>query len=147
MRRAGVFLPQILVLYRLGGVPDFGVNPRERGRFVPGSHPPSTDLNMIGGLLTIARAFDEQHGTRVFPAIRRDFADYSYPTLAKQAHLPLGQFARFYRDLARLGYWRSPLFHAYALLLAAAGPRRVDALVERVRARVGHTPAVGRHSR
>ena len=90
-RRDGSFLPQVLVLYRLGGVPDFGVNPRERGRFVPGA-PPSTDLNMVQGLLAIAGEFDAAHGTSVPPAVLRDFAHYSYPTLAKQAHLPVAAF-------------------------------------------------------
>jgi glycosyltransferase involved in cell wall biosynthesis len=143
LRRPGLFVPQVLVLYRLGGVPDFGVNARERGRFVPGAHPPSTDLNMIRGLLRIARGFDEQHGTAVAPRILRDCAHYSYPTLAKQAGQPRRAFARFYADLAGLGYWRSPFFHAYALLLAALGARRVDALVDGARRRLGHTPSLG----
>jgi abequosyltransferase len=146
MRRPGLFLPQVLVLYRLGGVPEFGTNERERGRFVPGAHPPSTDLNMLRGLLTIAREFDAAHGTRVHPAVLRDFANYSYPTLAKQAHLPLAEFARFYRDLARLGFWRSPYFHAYAAALAALGARRTDAVVNRLRSWLGHTPQLGRRA-
>lgn len=147
MHRPGLFLPQLLVLFRKDGVPEFGTSQRERGRFTPGRQPPETDLRMLRGLLDIAGHVDQTYGVRVRSRVLWDFGNYIYPTLAHQAHEPLPVFARFYRDLARMGFWTNPLFHAQALLVATLGVRRLDALIGGVRRALGHTPQIGRRPR
>ena len=144
MRMPGLFLPQTLALVRLDGVPEFGTAENERGRFTPGSHPPETDLQMLRGLLEIARHVDEVHGVEVGDRVHRDFGNYMYPTLAKQAHQPLRVFLRFYGRLWRMGFWRYPLFHAYALAILILGTRNVDRVIAAVRRVLGHTPVIGR---
>jgi abequosyltransferase len=144
MHRPGLFVPDVLVLFRKDGVPEFGTSARERGRFTPGVQPPDTDLRMLRGLLDIAAHVDETYGVQVRARVLRDFARYSYPTLAHQAHEPLRVFARFYADLGRLGFWRSPYFHAYFAALVTLGPWRVERVVRAIRARLGYTPSLGR---
>jgi len=143
MERAGVMTPEVLVYYRLGNAPLFGASAREQGRFTPGRFTPESDRRMVEGLLAIARQLDATHGGNLYARIRRDFGNYMYPTLAKQGAAPLPIYLRFYRDLARMGFWRYPLFHAYALGIRALGTRRLDRLIGRVRRALGHTPVLG----
>jgi glycosyltransferase involved in cell wall biosynthesis len=147
MRMNGLFLPQVLAYVRENGIPEFGTSERERGLFTPGSHPPETDRQMLRGLLAIARHADETYGAGVYARIHRDFGNYMYPTLAKQAHQPLPVFVRFYRDLAAMGFWRYPLFHGYAAAILILGTRRVDRVIAWVRRSLGHTPVIGRRPR
>jgi len=43
-----------------------------------------------------------------------------------------------------MGFWRSPMFFVYCVLLITLGQRRVDRLIERVKLWMGHTPVLGR---
>jgi glycosyltransferase involved in cell wall biosynthesis len=144
MHRPGLFVPQVLVLFRKGGVPEFGMSARERGKFTPGKQPPETDLHMLRGLLDIAAHVDETYRVRVRRRVLWDFGNYIYPTLAHQAHEPFRVFVRFYLALARMGFWRNPLFHAQALLVATLGTRRLDRAIAWVRRALGYTPQIGR---
>ena len=74
----------------------------------------------------------------------RDIANYSYPIIAMHVDKGLREFFRYARGLAKMGFWRSPMFFIYCILLMTLGQRRVDRLIERVKQHVGHTPLLGR---
>jgi len=138
-----VFLPQIIVLYRNGGVPDFGNAEAERGKFVPADRTPASSLKFMQGMLDIARSVDLGRGVPVYRRIVSDIANYSYPILAVQASKPLSVFAFYWWSLARMGFGRSPLFHLYFISLLLLGAKGCDALIAMIKQRVGHTPNLG----
>jgi abequosyltransferase len=142
-RRPVVFSPQVLTLYRNGGVPDFGNAEAERGKFVPKEHTPESSLHFMQGMVDIARHVEAVEGIAVHRRIVADIGNYSYPILAIQADRPLGVFLRYSVGLARLGMWRSPLFAVYLLSLLLLGPRASEALIRRIKGRLGYTPAFG----
>jgi abequosyltransferase len=138
-----VFLPQIIVLYRNGGVPDFGNAEAERGKFVPADRTPASSLQFMQGMLDIARSVELSRGVPVYRRIMSDIANYSYPILAVQASKPLSVFASYWWSLARMGFGRAPLFHLYFISLLLLGAKRSDALIAMIKQRVGHTPNLG----
>lgn len=138
-----VFLPQIIVLYRNGGVPDFGNAEAERGKFVPADRTPASSLQFMRGMLDIARAVELNRGVPVYRRIVSDIANYSYPILAVQASKPLNIFVSYWWSLARMGFGRAPLFHLYFASLVLLGAKRSDALITMIKRRVGHTPNLG----
>ena len=138
-----VFLPQIIVLYRNGGVPDFGNAEAERGKFVPANRTPASSLQFMQGMLDIARSVELGRGVPVYRRIVSDIANYSYPILAVQASKPLSVFASYWWSLARMGFGRAPLFHLYFISLLLLGAKRSDALIAMIKQRVGHTPNLG----
>ena len=138
-----VYLPDVIALYRNGGVPDFGNSEAERGKFVPTEHTPESSLHFMQGMLDIARHVEQTRSVHIYQAILRDIGNYSYPILAIQADKPLLVFLRYYRGLSRMGLWRVPLFHIYLLLILVIGTRRIEKLINWVKRRLGHTPAIG----
>jgi hypothetical protein len=147
MRMRALYLPEVLAYMRKDGVPDFGASSSERGRWTPGSQPPETSVRMLQGHLDIAAHAEEVHGGDLRARIRRDLGNYMYPTFAHQAHLPARAFLRLYRDLLAMGFWRYPPVHAYAAAILLLGRARTDRIVDWVRARLGHTPLIGRQAR
>jgi len=141
--RAVVFTPQVLVLYRNGGIPDFGNAEAERGKFVPTQHTPESSLHFMRGMVDIARVVEEAEGLPVAARIVADIAAYSYPILSIQADKPLGVFLRYSLGLARLGFARTPLFFVYLGSLVLLGPRRSNAVIRWIKTRLGYTPALG----
>jgi glycosyltransferase involved in cell wall biosynthesis len=140
----GVFLPDILVLYRDGGIPEFGHSEKERGKFVPNTHTPESSLTFMRGMLEIARQVEQAGQVQVYSAIVRDIANYSYPILSMHSDKSVTVFARYAYDVMRLGFWRSPFFFIYCVLLVVFGPRRIDRLIQFVKKKLGHTPVIGR---
>ncbi|WP_230347047.1 glycosyltransferase family 2 protein [Methylobacillus methanolivorans] len=138
-----VFTPNIIALRRDGTPPDFGNSAAERGKFVPQNQTPASSLHFMHGMLDIARYIEIQTGMAVYNAIRADIGAYSYPILAIQAKQPLGVFLKYGVSLARLGFWRSPLFHAYFTGLLLVGPERLDRLIIWIKNKLGHTPRLG----
>jgi abequosyltransferase len=141
--RPVVFTPQVLTLYRNGGIPDFGNAEAERGKFVPKEHTPESSLHFMQGMVDIARHVEQVEGIAVHRRIVADIADYAYPILSIQADKPLGVFLRYSLGLARLGFWRSPLFPLYFLSLLLLGTRGSEALIRWIKRRLGHTPRLG----
>jgi glycosyltransferase involved in cell wall biosynthesis len=139
----GVFLPEILTLYRNGGVPDFGNSAAERGKFVPGVIVPEASLHFMASMLRIARAVEERSTFRVYRPIVKDLANYSYPFIVLQAARPRRVFASYCWRLARLGFGRHPLFYVYIGAIIGLGPSRFERLVRWIKQRVGHTPVLG----
>jgi glycosyltransferase involved in cell wall biosynthesis len=138
-----VFLPQIIVLYRNGGVPDFGNAEAERGKFVPADRTPASSLQFMRGMLDIARAVERSRDVPVYRRIVSDIANYSYPILAVQVSKPLSIFASYWWRLARMGFGRAPLFHLYFISLVLLGAKRSDAVIAMIKRRVGYTPNLG----
>jgi glycosyltransferase involved in cell wall biosynthesis len=147
MHRPGLFLPQVLAYFRKGGVPEFGASARERGKWIPGQQPPETSLRMLQAHLDIAAHVDSCYGVEAWARVHRDLGQHMYPTFTHQAHVPLGTYVRFYRDLMRMGFWRYPMFHAYGLGVRVLGSARTDALLFWLRRRLGHTPTLGARPR
>ncbi len=144
LERNGVSVPEIVTLYRDAGVPEFGNSPAERGRFVPNTHTIESSLTFMRGMLEIAAYIEKARGVRIYKPIVRDIANYSYPIIAMHTDKGLRHFTRYAYSLARMGFWRSPLFFVYCVLLLIFGQRLIDRLIERVKRLVGHTPVLGR---
>ncbi len=140
----GVFLPEILVLYRDRGVPEFGNSESEKGRFIPNVRTPESSLLFMKGMLEIAAYVQKTRGIVIYNPIVRDIANYSYPILSLHGDKPFPVFARYARNLMRLGFWKSPMFFLYVLLLLTLGSRRVDRIIQFVKEVIGHTPVIGR---
>jgi glycosyltransferase involved in cell wall biosynthesis len=147
VERDAVFLPPVLVYFRQGNAPIFGHAEAEKALYTPGVQPPDTDLKMIRYLLQIAKAVEEARGVPIYRAIHRDFGNYMYHTIKHQAHQPFPVFFRFYRDLAKMGFDRNPLFHAWFWSVALLGAKRVDAVAQWIRKKLGYTPNLTRFAR
>jgi abequosyltransferase len=139
----GIYVPQVLVLYRRGNAPFFGQSESERGKFIPETHTPEGSLFFLRGMLDIARDVEERRGVPFYRRVLKDIGNYSYPFLAIQSDKSLGVFTRYAVQAARAGLWRSPMFYAYYAALVLFGAQRVDRWIERARRRLGRTPALG----
>lgn len=144
MAMDGVSLPRILVLRRNSSRPDFGNSDAERGKFVPGDQTPASSVHFMAGAIRIAEAVGLEGDPAVTRAIVSDYGNYSYPFLAIQARRSKSVFIRYWWSLARLGFWRNPLFHAYFIALLLLGPTIVDRIIGALKRRLGRTPAIGR---
>lgn len=143
-RESGVYLNQIMSYHRLGGVPDFGSSAAEKGFFVPKRQTPDSSVHFMRGMLTIANSLDEQPGVLVGKRILRDIGNYSYPILSIQADQPKAVFIRYLMQLARLGFWKVPLFYLYSAGLLTLGKSRCDALIALIKRSMGRAPILGR---
>ncbi|WP_136514303.1 glycosyltransferase family 2 protein [Geomonas edaphica] len=139
----GVFLPEILALYRTGGIPDFGNSEKERGLFVPEAQTPESSVHFVAGMLNIAAWVEKSRGVKIYSSILQDICNYSYPILSIQSHQSLPVFVKYALNLAKLGFWRSGIFYCYFTLLLIFGSRRVDFLIRIIKKRLGYTPAIG----
>lgn len=140
----GVFLPQILTLYRTGGTPDFGNSPVERNNFVPGDQTPESSLHFMHGLLAIAHGLEESTGLPVYEPIMRDLSNYSYGFVAIQRRRGLPVYLCYCANLAMLGFGRYPLFYVFVLGLLLLGDRRASQLIAQIKRHLGYTPSLGR---
>lgn len=139
-----VFLPDVIVLYRNGGIPDFGSSAAEQGKFTPKVQLPASSLHFVMGMLKIAQYVGQQRGLPIYYPILHDIANYSYPLLSIQARQPLLVFLGYGWSLARMGLGRYPLFWAYWLAILLLGAGRVDGLIRWVKRRLGRTPVLGK---
>lgn len=141
--RSVVFTPTVIALRRDGVAPDFGNSEAEKGKFVPKDQTPESSLHFMEEMIRIAKHVQDATNMPVFASILNDIGSYSYPILAIQAKRSKPVFMRYGMALARLGFWRSPLFHAYLLMLLVLGPDRVDDLIQNIKSRLGYTPRIG----
>lgn len=139
-----VFLPQIIVLYRNGGVPDFGNAEAERGKFVPADRTTASSLQFMRGMLDIAASVERKRNVPIYRRIVADIANYSYPILSIQAAKPLSEFIGYWWTLAKMGFGCYPLFHVYFMALVVLGAPRADRLIAAIKRRIGHTPNLGK---
>lgn len=145
--RSVVFTPQIIALRRDGVAPDFGNSEVEKGKFVPENQTPDSSLHFVKGMLRIAENAQAAMGLKIYSAIRSDIANYSYPILAIQARRSKGVFLRYGLALARMGFWRNPLFNIYFIALLFFGPTLMDIMIVWIKSRLGYTPRLGQASR
>lgn len=142
-RESGVYLNQILSYHRLGGVPDFGSSEAEQGLYVPKQQTPDSSVHFMRGMLTIAQKLDDQLGTVVANRILHDIGNYSYPILSIQAEKPLPVFLRYLTQLAKLGFWKVPLFYFYSFALIFIGKKRCDTMIAWIKNAKGRAPMLG----
>jgi len=142
-RRNAVFVPQIIALYRNGGIPDFGNAESERGKFVPTEHTPESSLHFMREMLRIVAHVEAVDGVAIYRPILKDIAHYSYPLLSVQADKPLQVFLGYARGLYKLGFGCSPLFYIYCVALIVMGTRGTEAIFAFIKRRLGHTPRIG----
>jgi len=141
--RPAVVVPDILVACRAEIPPDFGNSEREKSDFVPGRYTPHARLTMLRGLLRIARAIESGTSLPVYDAIVRDISAHFFPYMRDQVDLPMTQYWRYYRENLRLGFGRTPYFHAYFVLGRLLGARRFDRLTQKIRNALGRTVVLG----
>ena len=144
IEKGAVFSPECIVLYRNGGIPDFGNSEAERGVFQPNIRTPESSLRFIEGMLTIIRYIEEEHGVAVARPVIRDMANYSYPLLSIQADKPLKIFLSYGWELSKLGFFRYPIYWFYFIGLLLLGVSRTDSLIVWMKRRLGRTPVLGK---
>lgn len=142
-KKAGVYSPEIVSLYRNDGIPDFGNAPSEKGRFVPNQRTPESSLHFMKSMLQIAAAVEKKSGLKVYKRIFQDMANYSYPFIAIQRDKGPVQFTNYAFGLAKLGFYKSPMFWAYFTALLVIGPKKCDALIRWIKRKIGRTPRIG----
>lgn len=140
----GVFSPEILALYRNGGVPDFGNSDKEKGLFVPNVQTPESSINFIKGMLSIAKWIEEKRGVKIFNRIKTDIGNYCYPILSIQATQPFKVFMKYVFQFAILGFWKNKMFYLYFFVLIILGANRSDRIIQYIKQRIGYTPVIGK---
>ena len=143
IERDGLFLPEILVLNRHGGIPELGNSPKERAGFVPTQQTPESSVYFVRGMLEIAKYIEENRGISVYGKILKDIGNYSYPILSIQAKRSLSVFLRYSYRLAQLGFWKNEKFYLYLLGLLVFGPERMDGFIDLIKKKIGFTPILG----
>lgn len=139
-----VFVPKVTVLYRLGGVPDFGNAKAERGKFTPAEQTIDSSINFMKGMLDIAKNTENTTGLKVYDAIVSDITNYSFPILAIQGNREFLEFLRYVHRLINIGLGKKPIFYIYTGLILILGPQRLNSLIRLIKQKIGHTPRLGR---
>lgn len=138
-----LFLPDILVLYRTGGIPDFGNNENETA-FVPEDQTPESSLAFMEGMLKIAKYVDGNRNISIMHQIEKDLSNYSYPFIAIQSHKPFAIYMKYVHGLFKLGFGKSPLFYLYVGLTFFPGDKYVSKVFGLIKKVLGHTPSLGK---
>lgn len=142
--KGAVFSPEIIVLYRNGGTPDFGNSDSEKGKFSPQIRTPESSILFIQGFLVIAEYIEASHGVSVYNGILKDLANYSYPLLSVQADKSKSIFLKYVWGLGKLGFRRFPIYWLYAISLFIFGASNMDKLVVAIKNKTGRTPLIGK---
>lgn len=143
----GLYLNDIVVFYRNGGVPEFGNSESEKGKFVPGVRTPDSSVEFMKGMFRISKRFEEKTGRKVNDRIIQDVANYSYPILSVQARQRFSVFFKYYRDLAKIGFGKNKMFHLYFFALTFLGVEGGDSMIRWIKNQLGYTPVIGSISR
>ena len=139
----GIFVPEILALYRNGGIPDFGNSEKEKGLFTPKVQTPESSLYFMRGMLEIARWIEVTQKIKIYKSILADIGNYCYPILSIQSKQPKYIFLKYTYKLAGMGLWKNKMFYIYFLTLLFFGSKRVDQIIRYIKRCVGHTPVIG----
>lgn len=139
-----VYLPDVIVLYRNGGIPDFGNNVHEKGKFVPKEQTPDSSLHFMQGMLAIAKSVEDKNKLKIYDAILRDIGNYSYPIISIQAGKSLNIFLRYCWGLAKLGFWKNKMFYLYFLSILILGVKNIDKMIGFIKNKLGYTPVIGK---
>lgn len=139
----GIFVPEILALYRNGGIPDFGNSEKEKGLFTPKVQTPESSLCFMRGMLEIALWTEASQKIKIYKPIIADIGNYCYPILSIQSQQPKYIFLKYTYKLAGMGLWKNKMFYIYFLTLLFFGSKRVDQIIRYIKRCVGHTPVIG----
>ena len=139
-----VYLPDITVLYRTGGTPDFGNSTAEQGKFTPKEQTPDSSVHFMQGMIRIARSIEDERGLPVYSAIVRDIDNYSYPILAIQGQRSFLVYFRYVQNLRSVGMGRNAMFYVWSLTILILGTKTTDKLISWIKTKIGHTPALGK---
>jgi len=140
----GLFLPQVIAYYRLGGVPDFGHSEAEKGaHYVPGKQTLESSLFMMQGFIEIARHVEETRKVWILSDIVRDLSNYSYGFLKVHRSGPMKDFVEYVIRLSAMGYGRHAMFWVYAGLLTLLGEKESGKLIAFIKRKLGRTPNIG----
>jgi abequosyltransferase len=139
-----VYVPDVIALYRTGGIPDFGSSEAEKGKFTPQQKTVNSSIQFMRGMLEIARYVQENHSVAIYEDILRDVSNYSYPILAIQADRSVDEFGRYKRELGRLGLKRHIAFHVWFYAIRIFGTRLIDRFISLTKQLLGHTPSIGK---
>jgi glycosyltransferase involved in cell wall biosynthesis len=143
VEKNGVYLPEITVLYRDGGIPYFGNSDKEKGKFVPKIRTPESSLHFMQGMLAIALYIEKTRGVRIYKKILSDIGNYSYPILALQSGQPFREFLRYTLKLALLGLGKNLFFYFYFFSIILIGKDRIENIIKFIKRRFGYTPRLG----
>lgn len=139
-----VYLPDVIVLYRNGGTPDFGNSAVEQGKFTPKEQTPESSVHFMQGMLAIAKSVEEERKLPIYKAILRDIDNYAYPILAIQGQRSLSVYLKYLYHLTKIGMGRFPMFYVWSSVILLLGTKRSDKLINWVKTKVGHTPTLGK---
>jgi abequosyltransferase len=139
----GVYLTKILSYHRLGGIPDFGNSATERGFYVPNEQTVESSVHFMRGMLKIAKSVQKNTSLPVFNSILRDIGNYSYPILSIQSNRSNCNFFRYALAIAKLGFWRVPIFYVYAIGLFIFGKNICDRVIAFIKNNLGYAPNIG----
>jgi len=139
----GVYVSKILSHHRLGGTPDFGNSAAEQDKFTPKEQTPESSIHFMKGMLHIAHDLEQTLGLHLFAPILKDIGNYAYPIISIQAGGTRWALMQYMANLAKLGFWRVPLFYLYAMGLLVLGRGRCDALIGTIKTKLGRAPVLG----
>jgi len=120
----------------------FGSAASEKGRFAPGQLTPEHSVQFMRGMVDMARAVEAETQAGVLDGILDDLSNYSYAYL----RLHTGDrrvFARYVRELQKLGLARTPLFWGYAAALLAVPTPVLDRVIRVLKRVLRSTPKFG----
>jgi glycosyltransferase involved in cell wall biosynthesis len=138
----GIYIAEPIVMYRTGGVHQFGSSKKERDKYKPKVTTPEHSLNFMKGMFEIARTIGEKHDKPIYKRIVDDLGNYSYGFLAIQAK-NIKDFLWYSYQLARMGLWKNKMFVIYVLLLLCFRPRFIDFVIGQIKRKMGKTPLFG----
>ncbi len=138
----GFYISDFLTVHLPSFVWHFGVADSEKGRFAPGERRPEQCVNLIGGMLQIARSVQQTRGAAVYAGIRRDMDHYVYGPLSWQAHSRRGLLA-LVRGLWQLGLGRSVRFWASVFAFLLLGGSRTQMMARWLKAKLGTSRLMG----
>ncbi len=138
-----VYTPEIIALYRNGGIPDFGNSASEKGKFVPKEQTPESSIHFMQGMLKIAYDVELDLGMDVYEPILMDIANYAYPIISIQAKRPFRTFLCYCHQLGKLGFYRHKMFYVYVFMLLVFGEKFTNKIIKCIKKQLGHAPVIG----
>jgi glycosyltransferase involved in cell wall biosynthesis len=142
--RDGYFIADVLTAMRKDDRQRhfFGSASSEKGRFAPGQLTPEHSVQFMRGMVDMARAIEAETGASVFDGILDDLSNYSYAYLRLHAR-DRRVFARYVRELQKLGLARTPLFWGYVAALFSVPTPVLDRGIRVLKKVLRSTPKFG----
>ncbi len=113
---------------------------REKEQFVPRRPTVEISLNFLKSFSRITEFIDQTHNINSTVRIKKDMSKYFYPSLAVHRESGLRVFSHYVRELNKLGFNSSYLYHLYVVLLVVLGKGGCDWGIFQIKRILGHTP-------